>query len=204
MSMPLRLRVSSDRELLVLEGNIIHQDTDAIVNAANSTLMGGGGVDGAIHRAGGPAILEDCKRVIAQIGSLPAGQAVATAGGHLRARHVVHTVGPIWSGGYYGEPELLESCYRESMSRADELHLRSVAFPSISTGAFGYPLPDAAAVAVPAVIQALQSSTYVHHVRFVLFGGEAFAAYREALEKWVEGAGVEQYQIEQVSNPVTQ
>jgi O-acetyl-ADP-ribose deacetylase len=203
MSTPLRLRVSEDRELLVLEGNIIHQDTDAIVNAANSTLMGGGGVDGAIHRAGGPAILEDCKRVIAQIGSLPAGQAVATRGGDLKARHVIHTVGPIWSGGYYGEPEKLESCYRESISRADELHLRSVAFPSISTGAYGYPLSDAAAVALPVVIQTLQSSSYVHHVRFVLFGGEAFDAYIRALKRWVEENGTEQYLIQQVTNPVT-
>lgn len=200
MSTPVRLRLPNDRELLALEGNIIHQETDAIVNAANSTLMGGGGVDGAIHRAGGPAILEDCKRVIAQIGSLPAGQAVATTGGALKAHHVIHTVGPIWSGGYYGEPDVLESCYRESMSRADELRLRSVAFPSISTGAYGYPLADAAAVAVPAVIQALQSSTCVHHVRFVLFGGEAFDAYHRALTHWVETAGAD-YQIENVPNP---
>lgn len=204
MSTPLRLRLSDNRELLILEGNIIHQDTDAIVNAANSSLMGGGGVDGAIHRAGGPAILEDCKRVISQIGSLPAGQAVATTGGSLKARQVIHTVGPIWSGGYYGEPEKLESCYRESMSRADELHLRSVAFPSISTGAYGYPLAEAAAVAVPVVLRELQSSTYVHHARFVLFGGEAFEAYRRALERWVAEAGAESFKIEIVTNPVRQ
>ena len=203
MSTPVRLRLPNGRELVVLEGNIIHQDTDAIVNAANSTLMGGGGVEGAIHYAGGPAILEDCKRVIAQIGSLPAGQAVATTGGKLAARHVIHTVGPIWSGGYYGEPDVLESCYRESMSRADELRLHSVAFPSISTGAYGYPIPLAAEIAIPAVLVALQSSTNLHHVRFVLFGGEAFAAYHRVLKHWAETAGAD-YQLENVLNPVSQ
>jgi O-acetyl-ADP-ribose deacetylase (regulator of RNase III) len=191
----LRLRIGANREFVILEGNIVHQDTDAIVNAANSSLMGGGGVDGAIHRAGGGAILEDCKRVVAQIGSLPAGQAVATSGGNLKARHVIHTVGPIWSGGYYGEPEKLESCYREAMSRADELRLRSVSFPSISTGAYGYPLAEAAAIAIPAIIQSLQTSTHVHHARMVLFGGESFDAYRRALEQWASKNDAEQYKL---------
>jgi len=167
--------------IVALVGNIVHQDTDVIVNAANSSLLGGGGVDGAIHRAGGPAILEDCKRIVAQIGRLPAGQAVATTGGQLRARYVIHTVGPVWSGGYYGEPGLLASCYRESLNRADELHLHSIAFPAISTGAYGYPLHDAAEVAVTTTIEALRQTSYVHDVRFVLFDEGAYQVYRKLL-----------------------
>ena len=164
-----------------LVGNIVQQDTDAIVNAANSSLMGGGGVDGALHREGGPAILEDCKRVVTQIGRLPAGQAVATTGGNLKARYVIHTVGPVWSGGYYGEPDLLASCYRECLSRADELRIHSVAFPAISTGAFGYPLYLAAEIAVATTIEALQQASHVHLVRFVLFDEKACEIYRRLL-----------------------
>ena len=124
---------------------------DAIVNAANSSLMGGGGVDGAIHRAGGPAILEECRLVVSRIGRLPAGEAVATTAGKMRAGRVIHTVGPVWRGGGGGEPELLGRCYTNSLAVASEKGLRSVAFPSISTGVYGYPLEKAAPLAVNAV-----------------------------------------------------
>jgi O-acetyl-ADP-ribose deacetylase (regulator of RNase III) len=144
--------------------------------------MGGGGVDGAIHRAGGPAILEECKAIRAERGMLPPGQAVATTGGKLPARRVIHTVGPVWHGGSKGEPETLASCYRESLRVADELGLSSVAFPSISTGAFGYPVALAATVALKAVNEALLGSSHVKLVRFVLFDQATFAAYAGALE----------------------
>ena len=124
---------------------------DAIVNAANSSLMGGGGVDGAIHRAGGPAILEECRRIISRIGRLATGEAVATTAGRMRAGRVIHTVGPVWHGGRSGEPDLLGRCYTNSLAVASENGLRSVAFPSISTGVYGYPVEKAAPLAVKAV-----------------------------------------------------
>ncbi|MFC2004580.1 macro domain-containing protein [Chloroflexota bacterium] len=130
-------------KLSIIQGDITSQVTDAIVNAANSSLMGGGGVDGAIHRAGGPAILEECKQIVAKQGRLPTGQAVITTGGNLKARYVIHTVGPIWHRGDKGEPELLASAYRESLKVAVENNLSSISFPSISTGAYGYPVNQA-------------------------------------------------------------
>ena len=168
MPEPLRFTIA-DRSLVLLTGDITHQDTDAVVNAANSSLMGGGGVDGAIHRAGGPAILAACKEYRKSHPPLPAGQAIATTGGNLRARYVIHTVGPVWYGGERNEPETLAGCYRESLDLADDLKLTSIAFPAISTGAFGYPLHLAAAVAVRAVTDALPHCRYVQHARFVLF-----------------------------------
>jgi O-acetyl-ADP-ribose deacetylase len=179
MDAPVTIHIAG-KQILLLTGDITQQDTDAIVNAANSSLMGGGGVDGAIHRAGGPAILEDCKQIVARQRRLPTGHAVATTGGRLKARHVIHTVGPIWSGGSEDEAQLLESCYRESLRVADELKLTTVAFPSISTGAFGYPVAAAAKVALAAVAQALRSADHVREVRFVLFDTTTFAAYQEA------------------------
>ena len=138
-----------DRALLIFgPGDITHQKTDAIVNAANSSLLGGGGVDGAIHRAGGPAILEACREIVGRIGRLAAGQAVATPAGRLLARYVIHTVGPFWSGGKHGEAETLASCHRESIRIADELQLASIAFPAISTGAYRYPVDQASQVAI--------------------------------------------------------
>ncbi len=165
-------------------GNIVKVEADAIVNAANSSLLGGGGVDGAIHRAGGPEILEDCRRIVAQIGRLPAGQAVATTAGRLKARYVIHTVGPIWSGGYEGEPDTLASCYRECMNRAEELRLRSIAFPAISTGAFGYPMEDAAQIAIATVFDSLRISAVVHRVDFVLFNNLDFVTYSRYLQQF--------------------
>jgi O-acetyl-ADP-ribose deacetylase (regulator of RNase III) len=166
----------------IIQGDITGQDTDAIVNAANSGLMGGGGVDGAIHRAGGPAILEECKLIVARQGRLPAGQAVITTGGNMRARQVIHTVGPVWHGGGQGEPETLASAYRESLRLAAENGLKSVSFPSISTGVYGYPVDKAAAVAIGAVKEFLSGKeTSVKKVVFVLFDSATYSAYADNL-----------------------
>src|SRR5687767_9414748 len=147
-----------DGLIKVVVGDITAQRVDAIVNAANSTLLGGGGVDGAIHRAGGPAILEECRAIRAARGPLPEGQAVITTGGRLPCRFVIHTVGPVWQGGGAGEPELLASCYRASLRLAQERRLVSVAFPSISTGAFGYPVDSAALLALSTIEDALAAA----------------------------------------------
>ncbi len=168
--------------LSIIQGDITRQTTDAIVNAANQGLMGGGGVDGAIHRAGGPAILEECREIVSRQGRLPTGQAVITTGGNLRARLVIHTVGPVWHGGNSGEPELLASAYRESLRVAAENNLSSVAFPSISTGAYGYPVAEAARVAINAVAAFLKGRvTSIRKVVFVLFDFTTFENYTSAL-----------------------
>lgn len=174
------VRVNADRSTLELvEGDIIHQPTDAIVNAANSGLRGGGGVDGAIHRAGGPAIMEECRK----IGGCPTGQARITTGGQLPARHVIHAVGPIYRGGDRGEPKLLASAYRNSLQVADEHGLKSISFPSLSTGAYGYPMDQAARIALKTVVDYLKGETILEQVVFVLYGSSAFSAYEEALEE---------------------
>jgi len=165
-------------------GNIVRVEADAIVNAANSTLLGGGGVDGAIHKAGGPEILEDCRRIVSQIGHLPPGQAVATTAGKLRARYVIHTVGPVFTGGYEGEPETLAACYRESLSRAEELQLHSIAFPAISTGVYGYPKEDAAKIAIQTVFDTLGVSSHVERVDFVCFNRTDFEIYNRLLTSY--------------------
>jgi O-acetyl-ADP-ribose deacetylase (regulator of RNase III) len=173
-------------KLRIIQGDITKQNTDAIVNAANSSLMGGGGVDGAIHRAGGSAILEECKQIVARQGRLPTGKAVMTTGGNLKARHVIHTVGPIWYGGNKGEPELLASAYQESLKLAMGNQLSSISFPSISTGAYGYPVAKASRLAIGAVIASLrQSVTSVREVVFVLFDSQTFRAYSSALKEIV-------------------
>ncbi len=166
----------------LVQGDITKESTDAIVNAANSTLLGGGGVDGAIHRAGGPAILAECKAIRAAGGQCPPGAAVVTSGGRLPARYVIHTVGPVWRGGGHGEALVLASCYRSSLRLASEKALRSVAFPSVSTGIFGYPVREAARVALGAVAAFLAEETGgPQRIRFVLFDGETYRAYEEAL-----------------------
>jgi O-acetyl-ADP-ribose deacetylase (regulator of RNase III) len=167
-------------ELELVQGNIVAQEVDAIVNAANSSLMGGGGVDGAIHRAGGPQILEECKVWVAAHGRLPAGHAMITSGGKLRARHVIHTVGPFYNDGRHGEAETLARCYTESLRLAEEHALTSIAFPAISTGAYRYPMDEAARVALRAVKSARLASLRL--VRFVLFDAAALADYRAALD----------------------
>jgi len=168
--------------LSLVQGDITEQATAAIVNAANSGLMGGGGVDGAIHRAGGPAILEECKQIVARQDRLPTGQAVITTGGRLKAGRVIHTVGPVWHGGNRNEPELLASAYRESLKLAVAHGLKSISFPSISTGAYGYPVAPAAEVALRTVIQFLQADASLEEVVFVLHDPETFRVYEEALQ----------------------
>ncbi len=176
----MELNVNGARVTLV-QGDITTQAVDAIVNAANSGLMGGGGVDGAIHRAGGPAILAECREIVARQGTLPPGRAVITTGGRLPARYVIHTVGPIWRGGGHGEPEVLASAYRESLALAVERGLKTVAFPSISTGVYGYPVDQAAQVALATVCRFLEATPILEEVRFVLFDTHTFGAYRDAL-----------------------
>jgi len=153
-----------------VRGDITEQAVDAIVNAANSSLLGGGGVDGAIHRAGGPAILAECRL----LGGCDTGDAKATTGGNLPARYVIHTVGPVWRGGRHGEPELLASCHRRSLDVARELGARTVAFPAISCGVYGYPVDAAAEIAVRTVREHAHD---LDLVRFVLFGDETYAAF---------------------------
>lgn len=163
----------------IVEGDITEQDVDAIVNAANSSLLGGGGVDGAIHRRGGPAILAECKEIrrTRYPDGLPTGQAVATTGGALPARWVIHTVGPVYARSE-DRSSLLASCHTESLRVADALGARTLAFPAVSIGVYGYPLGEAAPVAVAAVRDA---DTQVEQVRFVLFGREAYEAFERAL-----------------------
>jgi O-acetyl-ADP-ribose deacetylase (regulator of RNase III) len=165
----------------LVQGDITRELTDAIVNAANSGLQGGGGVDGAIHKAGGPAILEECRQIRESQGPLPAGEAVLTSGGRLAARHVIHTVGPVWRGGGHGEADTLARCYRNSLELAAGRGLSSVAFPAISTGVYGYPAADAAAVALGAIREALRAGSSVSLVRCVLFSDEDLETYRGAL-----------------------
>jgi O-acetyl-ADP-ribose deacetylase (regulator of RNase III) len=160
--------------LEAVRGDITRQAVDAIVNAANTTLLGGGGVDGAIHRAAGPDLLEACR----VIGGCPTGEARITAGYHLPAKHVIHTVGPVWSGGRRRGPELLRDCYVNSLRLAAEHRLRSVAFPSISTGAYRYPIEQAARIAVDTVRGELRRPTSLELVRFVCFSAGDLEVYR--------------------------
>jgi O-acetyl-ADP-ribose deacetylase (regulator of RNase III) len=166
-------------KLELLEGDITDQDTDAIVNAANRSLLGGGGVDGAIHRAAGPQLLAECRT----LGGCQTGDAKITKGYRLRAKYVIHTVGPIYYSDGKKAPELLASCYRRSLELASENKLKSVAFPSISTGAYGYPLEEAAPIALRTVMDYLKSHPDIQWVRFVLFGKEAYQAYEKALKE---------------------
>ena len=163
----------------MIQGDITTQDADAIVNAANSSLMGGGGVDGAIHRAGGPSIMEACRA----IGHCKTGDAVVTTAGLLPAQIVIHAVGPVWAGGKYGEADLLANCYRRSLELTAERRLERVAFPSISTGAYGYPVDQAARVALKAVIDVLVDQQQIVLVRFVLFDRRTYDAYTAALKE---------------------
>ena len=171
----------SRTSLTLVQGDITKEKVDAIVNAANEQLMGGGGVDGAIHRAGGPAIMAECNEIRAEQGGCPTGSAVITTGGNLPAKHVIHTVGPIWRGGNAGEPNLLASCYRESLSLALEGGIKTIAFPSISTGIYGYPIDRAAGTALNAVKEFLEGHDGIQEVRFVLFDDATYAGYENAL-----------------------
>jgi O-acetyl-ADP-ribose deacetylase len=165
--------------LELVEGDITRQDTEAIVNAANTRLIPGGGVDGAIHRAGGPAIEAECRKH----GGCPTGEARITTGGNLKARYVIHTVGPVYKDGSHREPEFLASCYRESLKLASAKGIKSLAFPSISTGVYGYPMEDAARVALKTVTDYLAHHPEIERVRFVLFGRAAYQVYEKALQE---------------------
>jgi O-acetyl-ADP-ribose deacetylase (regulator of RNase III) len=180
--------------------DLTSEATDAVVNAANSSLLGGGGVDGAIHRAGGPAILAECRQIVSKIGSLPAGQAVITTGGKMAAKYVIHTVGPIYRGGEYGEAEKLASCHRECIRLADEHGLQSLSFPAISTGAFGYPVSEVAIIAISSTIEALVSANHLSKVRFVLFDIATLRAYTRAAEKPGNLDFTSSYRIEKKSS----
>lgn len=182
--MPKDWVIINQTKLSLIQGDITRQETEAIVNAANPSLMGGGGVDGAIHRAGGPAILEECKRIVARIGRLDPGKAVITTGGNLKAKNVIHTVGPVWRGGDKGEAEVLASAYRESLKLATENKLNSISFPSISTGAYGYPLDKAAKVAVGSIVSFLRDNiTSLKEVVFVLFDPRTYQSYLQVLRE---------------------
>lgn len=176
------MNVTINKSTLSLEtGDITEQDTDAIVNAANKTLRGGGGVDGAIHRAGGSAILDEC----IAIGGCETGEAVITTGGNLRAKYVIHTVGPVYGGGERGEAFLLKSAYDNCLSLASSNGIKSIAFPSISTGAYRYPLDEAAEIALSSVIAYLRKQDDLELVRFVLFSDKVLEAYESKLRELV-------------------
>jgi O-acetyl-ADP-ribose deacetylase (regulator of RNase III) len=180
------VKIINQAKLSIITGDITQQTTDAIVNAANSSLMGGGGVDGAIHRAGGPAILEECKQIVSRQGRLPTGKAVITTAGNMKAKHVIHTVGPIWHGGRQEEAELLASAYQESLDLAAKNNLTSISFPSISTGAYGYPIDKASQVAIKTVTSFLSGTSSIKEVVFVLFDSRTFDAYASTLQDITE------------------
>ena len=168
----------------IMRGDITEIDADAIVNAANPSLMGGGGVDGAIHRRGGPKIAEECRRIreTEWPDGLPTGKAVLTSGGNLKAKHVIHTVGPVWLGGFHAEAELLKQAYRNSLKLAVAKRLKTIAFPSISTGAYGYPVEEASRIAVNTVKDFLEKEDKLDRVTLVLFSEHDFQVYSAAAE----------------------
>jgi O-acetyl-ADP-ribose deacetylase len=169
--------------MVVVQGDITRQAVDAIVNAANERLLGGGGVDGAIHRAAGPELLEECR----QIGGCPTGEARITKGHKLPARHVIHTVGPVWHGGSQGEPELLAACYRNALRLAVANGVKTIAFPGISTGIYGYPLEPATRLAMTTVKQCLATMPSIEEVRFVTFGDQATKVTKQVLTELGRG-----------------
>lgn len=177
----MKRQLPNGRVLRLMQGDITTIAVDAIGNAANSGLRGGGGVDGAIHRAGGPAIMRELDRIRAEQGGCPTGSAVATTAGNLPATFVFHAVGPIWQGGGSGEAEHLASCYRTCMALARDRQVKRISFPSISTGIYGYPVADAAVIATSTVLHCLEQETTVEEAIFVLFDARTLEAYRQAL-----------------------
>lgn len=166
----------------VISGDITKVVVDAIVNAANSSLMGGGGVDGAIHRAGGSAILKECIAIVKESGECKAGEAVITTSGNLPAKYVIHTVGPVWRGGFDGEDVKLANCYRNSLDLANKHHCRSIAFPNISTGVYSYPKNEAAKVALHTVVEKLKSLPDIEKVIFVCFDEENYSILKKLID----------------------
>lgn len=169
-------------KLSLIQGDITLQETEAIVNAANTSLLGGGGVDGAIHRAGGPKILEECKKIRAKKGGCPTGEAVITTGGNMATEYVIHTVGPVWSGGNRNEDRLLRNAYYNSLNLAKKNGIKSISFPSISTGVYRFPIDKAARIALTTVKEFIQEYTFVE-VRFVLFSEKDLQVYEKALNE---------------------
>lgn len=167
--------------IAVVEGDITKQQVDAIVNAANTTLLGGGGVDGAIHRAAGPQLLEECR----SLGGCATGQAKITKGYRLPAKWVIHTVGPVWRGGQQGEDDLLAQCYRSSLALAEQYGIRTIAFPSISTGAYGFPMDRAARIALTEIKKVLQRNETIEKVLLVCFGQAAYQIHEKALAEMI-------------------
>jgi O-acetyl-ADP-ribose deacetylase (regulator of RNase III) len=188
-----RVRIG-ESELELVEGDITEQTTEAIVNAANRTLLGGGGVDGAIHRAGGPRIMEECRK----LGGCNPGDAKITIGGNLAAPYVIHAVGPVYRDGKHHEADLLAKTYRRSLEVASENNIETISFPSISTGAYGFPIDQAARIALSTVIDYLKSNQDIRLVRFVLYGRKAFDVYANALEELMKPPATEE-EPEQVS-----
>lgn len=171
-------------KLLAVQGDITHFDGDVIVNAANNSLLGGGGVDGAIHRAGGPIILEECKKIVAEQGELPTGEAVITSAGNMPAKFVIHTVGPIWNGGENDEAKLLANCYSHSLELAVENNCQTIAFPNISTGVYGFPKEEAAVIAVKTVSNFLKRNRQIQQVVFVCFDEENLKLTQTEIDKF--------------------
>lgn len=166
----------------LVQGDITSIKADAIVNAANTSLMGGGGVDGAIHRKGGPAILEDCKKIVARQGGCPTGEAVITTGGNLPAKYVIHTVGPVWNGGGKNEKMLLANCYNNSLLLAEKHNIKTIAFPNISTGIYRFPKEEAATIAVDTVQQFAGAHQSIDEISFVCFDEENYAIYNQLIK----------------------
>ncbi|MCK6073915.1 O-acetyl-ADP-ribose deacetylase [Paenibacillus silvae] len=169
----------------VLKGDITKSQLDSIVNAANTSLLGGGGVDGAIHRAGGKAILDECIKIRNKQGNCPVGEAVITTGGRLKAKYVIHTVGPVWNGGNNNEAEKLKNCYTNTLKLAVHNHLQSISIPNISTGIYKYPKREASEIAINTVAEFINRNESILHIQFVCFDDENYEIYKESLKKYV-------------------